>query len=324
MAKLTRFTMPVFAGDAEQTQTSVFGTMKTSPQYTTNVAESIDTSAYSNGWSDAVELGYAPFIEDMNTLQRAITYQLAYNQQEGIPEWDAETEYYIGGLVKLNTANGAQIYSSLINNNIGNLLSDNTKWKLVLDTGNNYVTTNTAQNISALKTFDQIPQIPTAASGDSSANAASTAFVANVKSLLEQQITSALNTKLAALYPVGSIYVGTQSTCPLASLISGSTWTKVPSSRVLQTSSSNHAANTTMEAGLPNITGTFFGENDAGNYTYTGAFYKTSTGNKRGIGSTDSDNYQTGFDASRSSSIYGKSTTVQPAAYIVNVWRRTA
>ena len=30
------------------------------------------------------------------------------------------------------------------------------------------------------------------------------------------------------------------------------------------------------------------------------------------------------FDASRSSSIYGKSSTVQPPAYIVNVWRRTA
>ena len=30
------------------------------------------------------------------------------------------------------------------------------------------------------------------------------------------------------------------------------------------------------------------------------------------------------FDASRSNSIYGNSNTVQPPAYIVNIWERTA
>ena len=30
------------------------------------------------------------------------------------------------------------------------------------------------------------------------------------------------------------------------------------------------------------------------------------------------------FDASRSSAIYGKSTTVQPPALAVNIWKRTA
>lgn len=153
MAKLTRFTMPVFAGNAAQTQTSVFGTMKTSPQYTSDVAASIGTTAYGNGWADAIEIGYAPYMEDMNTLQKAITYQISYGQQQGIPEWARDTEYYKGSLAKLNTANGSQIYSSLVDNNVGNLLSDATKWKLVLDTANTYVTTNTAQTITGAKTF---------------------------------------------------------------------------------------------------------------------------------------------------------------------------
>ena len=153
MVKLNRFTMPVFAGNAAQTQTSVFGTMKTSPQYTTDVAASIGTTAYGNGWADAIEIGYAPYMEDMNTLQRAITYQILYNQQQGIPEWDSSTEYYIGSLAKLNTANGSQVYSSLIDNNVGNLVSDATKWKLLFDTENSYVTTNTAQTITGAKTF---------------------------------------------------------------------------------------------------------------------------------------------------------------------------
>ena len=153
MAKLNRFTMPVFAGNAAQSQTSVFGTMKISPQYTTDVAASIGTTAYGNGWSDAIEIGYAPYMEDMNTLQRAITYQISYNQQQGIPEWASDTEYYKGSVAKLNTANGMQIYSSLVDNNVGNLVSDNTKWKLLIDSANNYVTTNTAQTISETKTF---------------------------------------------------------------------------------------------------------------------------------------------------------------------------
>lgn len=153
MAKLTRFTMPVFAGNAAQTQTSVFGTMKTSPQYTSDVAASIGTTAYGNGWADAIEIGYAPYLEDMNTLQKAITYQISYGQQQGIPEWASDTEYYKGSLAKLNTANGSQIYSSLVDNNVGNLLSDATKWKLVLDTANTYVTTNTVQTITGAKTF---------------------------------------------------------------------------------------------------------------------------------------------------------------------------
>ena len=75
-----------------------------------------------------------------------------------------------------------------------------------------------------------------------------------------------------------------------------------------------HKIGDLVEAGLPNITGTFFGENASGNYKFTGAFYRTSEGSNRGIGSTDADNYQTGFSASNSNAIYGNSTTVQPQA----------
>lgn len=153
MAKLTRVTQPIFASAAAVNETSVFGTMKTSAQYTANIADSINTVAFTKGWTDAVELDYAPFVEDMNTVQRAITYQIAYNQQEGIPEWASDTTYYKGGWAKYNAANGAQIYESLVDNNVGNLVSDNTKWKLVLDTENGYVTTNTAQTITGAKTF---------------------------------------------------------------------------------------------------------------------------------------------------------------------------
>lgn len=165
------------------------------------------------------------------------------------------------------------------------------------------------------------------ANGTTANDAVNKSQLDGVQTTLTTAISTAINTMLASLYPVGSIYVGTQSTCPLATLIAGSTWTKVPSSRVLQTSSSNHAANTTMEAGLPNITGMM--PEAHGNTTPpspTGAFTKRNSTWSARVGSGANDDWGNyyDFDASKSNSIYGKSTTVQPAAYIVNVWRRTA
>ena len=40
----------------------------------------------------------------------------------------------------------------------------------------------------------------------------------------KQTLDSTVSTLLASLYPVGSLYIGTQATCPLSSLIYGSTW----------------------------------------------------------------------------------------------------
>ena len=143
------------------------------------------------------------------------------------------------------------------------------------------------------------------------------------KNEINSLISNNLSTLLSNLYPVGSIYIGTQLTCPLATLISGSTWVKVSEGRVLQGSDSNHNAGTTIAAGLPNITGTF---NNTVNITAaSGTFYtrkvSSSTGGTNTYTVSDAG---AGIDASRSSSIYGNSSTVQPPAYVVNIWKRTA
>ena len=131
-----------------------------------------------------------------------------------------------------------------------------------------------------------------------------------------------MNNLLSTLYPVGSIYIGTQNSCPLSTLIAGSQWQIVGNGRALWGGNGSNA-NTTIEAGLPNITGTFKDNGHAGALAATGAF----TGTKDGTGSNNGwagDGGTYTFNASRSNSIYGKSNTVQPPAYIVNVWRRTA
>jgi hypothetical protein len=160
-------------------------------------------------------------------------------------------------------------------------------------------------------------KVITPATSSNDDTAATTAYVKNV---------------LSALYPVGSIYIGTQSTCPLATLINGSTWELISAGRVLQGADSGHAAGTTIEAGLPNITGAFeFGNISGVSYPVgatrgDGAFMGAKYGAvaNYGSGSYSSSNQALEFYASRSNAIYGNSTTVQPPAYVVNVWRRTA
>lgn len=43
---------------------------------------------------------------------------------------------------------------------------------------------------------------------------------------------------MGTVYPVGSLYFGTQSTCPLADIIDGSTWEKVGSSLITSVNTS--------------------------------------------------------------------------------------
>ena len=138
---------------------------------------------------------------------------------------------------------------------------------------------------------------------------------------------------LDSIYPVGSIYIGTMAQCPIALLLQGSVWEKVSEGRVLEGSDSSHATGTTAEAGLPNITGTYYqGNPAAGGFAgiqsssdISGALYDTNgkSGGKYSAPSGDTV-HGIGFDASLSNSIYGNSDTVQPPAYFVNIWKRTA
>ena len=119
------------------------------------------------------------------------------------------------------------------------------------------------------------------------------------------------------------IYQSTDPTSPAA--LFGGSWEVIASERVLMGASSTHAAGTTVKAGLPNITGTLS--------DVMGSFYAYPSGSGafsvKGIGRSlengSSGNYgNISFDASKSNAIYGRSSTVQPAAYYVHIWHRVA
>lgn len=141
-----------------------------------------------------------------------------------------------------------------------------------------------------------------------------------------------MNRKFVDLfYPVGIVVALANDKKP--AFMNYGTWEKVAEDRMLQGSSDSHAPGSKIEAGLPNITGNneaCYANGDA--KFYSGAFIanqKVSTsgklgyiyGNRHTVSSSD---YHSIFDASKSNPIYGKSTTVQPAAYVVAYWQRTA
>lgn len=132
--------------------------------------------------------------------------------------------------------------------------------------------------------------------------------------------------KLTA-YPVGSIYQSTSYTSPAA--LFGGTWQEIAQNRVLMGASYAHAAGTTVEAGLPNITGYAGADTDSGYYNTNrpnagGAFYGGGKSYSWCAAGSQNPGRDLCFDASLSNSIYGRSATVQPAAYYVHIWRRVA
>ena len=125
-----------------------------------------------------------------------------------------------------------------------------------------------------------------------------------------------------AAYPVGSIFQTVSSTSPAA--LFGGTWQEIAQNRVLMGASYAHAAGTTVEAGLPNITGSFVA-NVRFNYNKTsGAFTVSNSATRTGADNSDAGIFTYSLDASKSNAIYGRSATVQPAAYYVHIWRRVA
>ena len=167
-------------------------------------------------------------------------------------------------------------------------------------------------------------------SGDATTKGYVDALITELRTSIAQvkaQATTNANTivnNLKTMFPVGSVYIGTQSTCPMSTLISGSTWKLVSSGRALWTGTGSNG-NSTIEAGLPNITGdtgiAYF--NTGGQVS--GAFQpKNTVATRTHPHDERRENIGLVFDANKSNSIYGNSTTVQPPAYVVNVWRRTA
>lgn len=134
MAKLPRVTQKIFAQNSDTNDVTVFGTAKNGNDavFTKDISQIMNSDAFSQGWGSATLTDDAPFQEDMNGVQLALSQQLAYFFENGMPEWDENTTYYAN--TSFCQVNGVW-YQSLTDNNIGNNpVNDTTNWyKIDLD-----------------------------------------------------------------------------------------------------------------------------------------------------------------------------------------------
>lgn len=128
-------------------------------------------------------------------------------------------------------------------------------------------------------------------------------------------------------------WISEDPTSPAA--LFGGTWQEIAQNRVLMGASYAHAAGTTVEAGLPNITGSLIETSNNGKtspfrgnknaISSIGAFAVTEVSSPYcGFAGYEGSAYDISFDASHSNPIYGASDTAQPAAYYVHYWQRKA
>lgn len=142
-------------------------------------------------------------------------------------------------------------------------------------------------------------------------------------------------------YPVGTIcFSENYSFDPRVTF--GGNWSRIEADRAIWTTqtnitneasvpqtASNASVSRMLDAGLPNITGEITnvtGLYGSGNAPIGSGSFSTLSQSTQGWGTGTAEQAygKLGFDASRSSNIYGKSNTVQPAAYKVYAWRRTS
>ena len=124
-------------------------------------------------------------------------------------------------------------------------------------------------------------------------------------------------------FPVGTIlsYIGSTANIPPKwALCNGSNGTPNLTGRFLEGVTSASAAKQFKAAGLPNIKGEYSANDlndDDTAPTYSGAFYTQRSNKREALNGSDKPCWSIAFDASKYNSIYGSSTTVQPAAYTV-------
>lgn len=162
MARLERLTAKVFADSAPADEIGQFGSALLGTKVlTSNVATIQGLSAYNNGWGSAVisNRNY-PTMQEFNGILKVMSYQTAYQMQEGIPEYDASTTYYQGSIVKVISGTDVYFYSSLIDNNTGYAVTNTNYWIEL-----KYVKT-TGDTMTGTLTFD----VPLGTSGIRDAN----------------------------------------------------------------------------------------------------------------------------------------------------------
>ena len=133
MAKLPRVTNKRFGADANINNVGQFGSAASGTKLNTKDVSLIQgLSAWLQGWTSAtMSNNKYPTMQERNGVDYVHAYQIDYLLKSGIPEYDSQTEYNIGDIVKDIDNGEIVLYSSIINSNIGQALNNTLAWKEV-------------------------------------------------------------------------------------------------------------------------------------------------------------------------------------------------
>lgn len=311
MTTLSRVTGKVFGGSAPLDEIGQFGSAKAGTLLNTQDVATIQAlPAYANGWGSAIMTSRNfPPIEEVTGVLKTISYQNCYLLQEGVPVYDVNTNYSATSIVKSINGTNLSFYVSLQDDNQGNSLSDTDYW---------------AKASFANRTIGEIvtSAIPLTDSGlhllDGSVLSGSGIY-ADFVSYIASIYNSSLNYFCTEAQWQSA--VSTYGVCGKFVYDSVNNTVRLPKiTGFIEGASGAANLGNLTEAGLPNITGKF--KADFRNTTTglrgecSGAFGIEGGANAEWQGAGGSSNISNGanfnFNASRSSSVYGNSNTVQP------------
>ena len=309
MAKLPRIAQKIFCGNAQPTETAVFGTMKTSsPQYTSDVKTLMSSAAYGQGWSSAVEENFAPFLEELNGVQKGLSQQTGYILQEGIPEYDSETTYYKGAIVKVVDGINYLIYWCIVDETLGVDPTNTDNWKFLYSSGiqnlinmEQVLSRSTSKYPSSKAVYDA-----TQASGNPTGTIIAWPTTTPPSGYLICDGSAVSRTTYAALFAVIGTTYGAGD---------GNSTFNVPNARgktLYNPTDFTTNGSRVTNGFLPNITGTAISIVGSSSRNDSGAIYLDGVGVQRFSASGSTSWGGQGvfhFDASRSSSIYTNGQT---------------
>jgi microcystin-dependent protein len=286
MGKLTRYFSKIFAGKAENNGvfgSAAIGVGQVVPTNDVDVLQSLP--AYVNGWGNAIIGEYKmPPLEEIQGMQFVTSQFIKYLLQRGIAEWDANETYYVGTFCSYDGG----IYFSLVDDNSGNVPPDNEdKWKAGGGAIRGKSKGGSGAPVGSIFAYagKGIPEGYLACNG----------------SIVSRSEYEELFVAIGTKYNTGG---ESSLKFRLPNLNNEGLFVQAGSS-----------AGTKRQAGAPNITGTMVQDTYSRDWV-TGCLYVndsdvhlTATGGDTGI--------LISVNASWSSPIYGKSTTVQPKARTV-------
>ncbi len=321
MAKLPRVTNKLYGSEIELEDIGQFGSAKSGNKVNTKDIPTIQgDEAWKKGWTHAtMSSNKYPTRQERNGMDYSFSYQIDYLLREGLPEYDAGTEYNKGSMVKqLDSQNKIVLYQSLIDNNIGLDLSNPDGWQEIRFSGGGLEIGDIGMSLYV----DESKGLRRYLNGQTvNINSNTQAFL---NRLLQIKATSpslfCSNEDWEAARTVSAF--GQVGKFVFNYADDGVTIESVRLPRVVNVQGLFDLSNLgmTVSAGLPNITGQtrMIAANNVGMY-----YHPDSDSPIYGSGSaTGQPQYSSGgttqpylnFDASRSNSIYGKSDTVQPEA----------